>query len=100
PVSTTAEEIPCEDTADAPKTLQLHSAEITGLSPATEYCYKIVAGGAEIVSGLMFRTAPDDPDATVRFLLVGDYGAGSTTAIDVRDALMAYRESADLLLTL
>ena len=98
-VSTTAEEIPFEDTADAPKTLQLHSAEITGLSAATEYCYKIVAGGAEIVSGLTFKTAPDDPDATVHFLVLGDFGAGNTAEMDVREAMMEYRETADFLVT-
>lgn len=99
-LSTSTDEIPYEDAAGATTTMRLHSAEITGLSPATEYCYKIVAGNAELASGLMFRTAPDDPDATVRFLVLGDYGAGNTTQIDVLDALLEYRETADLLVTL
>ena len=98
-VSTSSYELPYEDTSEAPRTLQLHAAEITGLSPATEYCYKVVAGDAEIVSGLKFRTAPDDPDATVRFLVIGDYGAGTTAEIDVRDAMTPYRETADFLVT-
>jgi hypothetical protein len=32
-VSTSADEVPYEDSSEAPKTLQLHAAEITGLSP-------------------------------------------------------------------
>jgi hypothetical protein len=99
-VSTSADEVPYEDASEAPKTLQLHAAEITGLSPATEYCYKVVASGAEIVSGLTFETAPDDPDAIVHFLALGDYGAGTTAEMDVRDAMTPYRETADFLLTL
>jgi hypothetical protein len=98
-VSTSTKEIPYEDTTEAPLTLQLHSAEITGLSPATEYCYKIVAGNAELASGLTFRTAPDDPDATVHFLVVGDYGAGIQPEFDVVDAMTQYRDTADFLLT-
>jgi acid phosphatase type 7 len=98
-VSTSAEELPFEDTDNAPRTFQLHAAEMTGLSPATEYCYRIEAGGVEIVSGLKFRTAPDDPEATVRFLVLGDYGAGNTAEMDVREAMMQYRETADFLVT-
>ena len=98
-VSTSPDEIPYEDTSEAPLTLQLHHAEITGLSPATEYCYRIEVSGADIVSGLTFRTAPDDPDATVRFLVLGDYGSGTTAELDVRDALMPYRDSVDFLVT-
>jgi len=96
-VSTTSQEIQYDDTTDG--TLQLHAGEITGLSPATEYCYKIVAGGAELASGLKFRTATDDPDATVHFLVLGDYGTGIQYEFDIRDAMTPYRETADFLVT-
>jgi acid phosphatase type 7 len=99
-VETASDQVPYLDEGDDPPTLRLHHAAFTGLAPATEYCYRIEASGTVLASGLMFRTAPDDPDATVHFLAVGDFGAGNTAEENVRDAITEYRDRADFLVTL
>jgi hypothetical protein len=99
-VPTVSEEIPYDEVDGEALLFRLHHAEITGLAPATEYCYRVTAGGAELASGLTFRTAPDDPDATIRFLAFGDYGSGTSAQLEVRDAMEPYRESADFLVTM
>ncbi|MBI2058868.1 MAG: metallophosphoesterase family protein [Nitrospirae bacterium] len=80
-------------------TLHLFSASLSDLEPNTEYCYQVRAAGAELAGGLKFHTAPKEMNATVRFLVMGDYGSGSLPQVMVRDQMLDYLDRTDLILT-
>jgi len=77
----------------------LHHVRITGLEPGTEYCYRVEVDGTVMASGLRFRTAPEDPTTPVRFLVIGDMGAGTPEQIEVRDAMLASGRDAQFMIT-
>ena len=55
-------------------------AAISGLSPATGYCYRVTQGGVDLLgTSVSFTTAPS-PGASgaFRFAVVGDWGVGSS----------------------
>lgn len=79
--------------------MDLHHARITGLEPGTEYCYRVELGGEVLASGVRFRTAPEDPATPIRFLVIGDMGAGTPEQLAVRDAMLAAGRDAQLLIT-
>lgn len=72
-------------TAEAPTTLQVngktlyqYQARLTGLTPETRYCYRVLQGGTDILGDYpagTFRTAPTPGDTTpFTFAVVGDWG--------------------------
>jgi acid phosphatase type 7 len=108
--------------------LQLYSARLFGLKPATEYCYSVHSLGGVLASGFKFRTAPaqtylpgetgaDTPttgsaqaapaktapttDAPVKFLVLGDFGDNTDDQREVSAQMekVIAAGGADLLLT-
>lgn len=79
--------------------IRLFHARLTGLEPGTEYCYAVQVDGVTLADGLRFRTAPDSERAPVRFMVIGDFGAGTDEQLMVRDQMLAHSEGVDLLLT-
>ena len=79
--------------------LKLWSATLTDLEPGTEYCYQVSVDGAVLAAGLRFRTAPGRTDAPVKFIVIGDFGAGTQDQLMVRDQMLAHIEGVDLLIT-
>jgi len=67
--------------------LDLHHVRLDGLSPGTPYCYAIAVDGAVVASGLTLRTAPDGERATIRAVVMGDYGNGSDAQAQIRDRI-------------
>lgn len=61
---------------------------VGGLSPATTYCYSIYRGDALVFGPAGFRTAPDDLEAPVDFVVFGDSGSGRAEQWMVRDQLL------------
>ena len=53
-----------------------HRVRLSGLLPATEYRYEVLAGNDLVASGdgLRFRTAPSNGTGTIRAVIVGDSG--------------------------
>lgn len=99
------DERPDEDDPDAPLELgpelhmDLHHARLTGLAPGTEYCYAIESDGVVHAQGLRFWTAPARDDATVRFMVIGDMGAGTAAQELVRDVMLRHAEGVHFILT-
>lgn len=56
-----------------------HKARIEGLSPNTEYCYRIFAHDQLIADGLSFRTAKP-PGELTRIFALGDFGTTTSPA--------------------
>lgn len=82
-------------------TLALFHAPITGLEPGTQYCYEVEVDGVSVASGLSFTTSvPSGFDTTVRFVAIGDFGAGTPEQLEVRDAMLPFIAQSDLFLTL
>ena len=79
----------------------LYGAQLGGLEPATDYCYKVITDGQELAGGLHLRTAPATDDAVVRFAAIGDFGGGTEEQVRVRDQIIAVheRDGIDLILT-
>ncbi|MCB9765055.1 MAG: metallophosphoesterase family protein [Alphaproteobacteria bacterium] len=77
----------------------LWTARIEGLRPGTEYCYGVEVDGVMLASGLRLRTAPESPWAPVRFMVIGDFGAGTEDQMALRDVMLSHAEGVDLLLT-
>src|SRR5690242_5217417 len=70
---------------------QLNRVSLTGLQPGTTYSYKIYTDGEDLMPGvtLSFRTAPTTGATTpFRFMALGDFGAGSTSAKALRDQML------------
>jgi len=89
-----------EEEGDPPGELfRLFHARLEGLEPATEYCYAVEVDGVTLASGLRLRTAPGDPRAPVRFMVIGDFGAGTPEQLAVREQMMAHAEGVDVLFT-
>jgi len=61
-------------TGDRPGTE--HVIELAGLLPDTAYFYQLQHGGRSVGEVHNFWTAPDDPDAAIRFGVFGDFGCG------------------------
>ncbi|TNE86158.1 MAG: metallophosphoesterase family protein [Deltaproteobacteria bacterium] len=81
--------------------LALFHARVAGLEPGTTYCYEVLVNDVSVASGLRFTTSvPGGFDTTVRFLAIGDFGAGTPEQLEVRDAMLPYAADADLFLTL
>lgn len=77
--------------------ISLQVARLSGLRPGTRYCYAVGAGDETLAHGLGFETAPAVTTATVRFLVLGDFGAGRTPQYRVREQLA--KHPAPLLIT-
>ncbi|MBI2889876.1 MAG: metallophosphoesterase family protein [Nitrospirae bacterium] len=89
-----AREIPAGE-----KSMALYSAHLGGLSPDTYYCYRVLNGEREVAAGLRFRTAPADPEATVTFFAIGDFGGGTKDQERIRDRMLERAGDADLVFT-
>ncbi|MEB3327998.1 MAG: metallophosphoesterase [Candidatus Sericytochromatia bacterium] len=63
---------------------------LEGLQPAEVYRYTCWAGGREVATG-QFRTLPVDPEAAIRFAVVGDTGSGSAMQVAVARAMVRWR---------
>jgi hypothetical protein len=56
-----------------------HQATISGLSPSTTYAYDVFVGSTDVnASTDQFRTAPAPGSGSLRFIIYGDSGTGST----------------------
>ncbi len=89
-----------DDTGGPVEEIALHRVDLTGLQPGTEYCYQVEAGGQVLASGIRFWTAPDPAaDATVRFMVIGDMGAGTEEQALVRDVMLRHAEGVHFVLT-
>jgi 3',5'-cyclic AMP phosphodiesterase CpdA len=53
-----------------------HELTVPGLTPATRYEYRLVIDGVASDVGHHFVTAPDDEEAPVRIVVLGDVGCG------------------------
>jgi acid phosphatase type 7 len=78
--------------------MDLLSATIGGLQPATRHCYAVDLNGAEVASGLEFTTAPTD-GSEVTFFAFGDMGQGTTVQADVAERMSERAAGTHLLLT-
>lgn len=78
---------------------KLWRATVTGLEPGTEYCYRVSLDGQVMAEGLRFRTAPARQDASVKFMVIGDFGAGTLDQLMVRDRMLEHMDGVDLLIT-
>lgn len=77
PVATAIAET--ETTAVAVPNAEQRWAHLTGLTPATTYCYEITNGTETLIGRTGFRTAPTaDSTETIRFLALGDSGGGGS----------------------
>ena len=74
--------------ADASPVLE-HALELSGLLADTSYHYRIELGGVPAGGDHTFTTPPSDPDAPVRFVVLGDTGTGTQIAFDVITRLEA-----------
>jgi len=79
--------------------IALFETRIEGLQPGTEYCYAVDIDGTTVASGLTFRTAPDHPDAPVRFLAIGDFGGGTPEQLALAGRMAGRLDRTDLFLT-
>ena len=84
---------------DAEGPMTLFAARADELPAGTEYCYAVVTDDVVMAAGLRFRTAPSREDATVRFMVIGDFGSGTEEQILVRDRMFSHSEGVDLILT-
>lgn len=68
---------PVEIVATTPsgRTIASTTGHLVGLTPGTRQGWVAVVGGSARAAGTL-TTAPTDPNATVRFTVFGDYGAG------------------------
>jgi hypothetical protein len=71
-------------TASGVSTVRIHETHLCGLTPDTEYSYRV--GGQDGASGkevwsptYTFRTLPSDPNAQVEMLIIGDTRDGYST---------------------
>jgi len=76
--------------------MDLWHAEVKGLKPDTEYCYKVTLRSSTVASGLYFRTAPDDPEAKVRFYAIADFGSDDAAAAQLRELVEARKNELDV----
>jgi predicted phosphodiesterase len=60
-----------------------HLILLPGLRPQTTYHYRVLLGGVPAGGDHVFTTPPSDPAQPVRFVVVGDTGTGTQTALDV-----------------
>ncbi|MEB3221477.1 MAG: metallophosphoesterase [Candidatus Sericytochromatia bacterium] len=63
---------------------------LDGLMPGQAYRYTCRSGRQVVASGT-FRTLPVDPDAPLRFAVVGDTGSGAPMQFDVARAMVRWR---------
>lgn len=77
--------------------LRLLAARMPGLEPGGGTCYQIELGGQVLATGLRVRSAPAVTGVTVRFNVLGDFGAGTWAQRRVRAQLE--QVPADLLIT-
>lgn len=87
-----------EQAAHAARAGASHAIRLDGLSPGTEYTYRLEACGAAVGTPRKFRTAPPLHHQAVRFATVGDIGNGSPDVILVGRQIHAARP--DVLVTL
>jgi hypothetical protein len=66
-----------------------HEALLAGLSAGTSYHYDLRVGGADPTPGVVdtFHTAPPDGSGTIRFVLFGDSGNGSSAQRQIADLI-------------
>lgn len=67
-----------------------HVVELTGLSPGTEYRYRLLLDGVPVDGDHAFRTFPADPAAPFRFAVFGDCGSGSSNQRGVAAQVAAW----------
>ncbi|MCB9664403.1 MAG: metallophosphoesterase [Alphaproteobacteria bacterium] len=80
--------------------IQLHQVRLTGLTPDTQYCYRITVDGEDVSGPLALHTAPSkDSTEPIRFLVMGDYGAGIGFATLVYQQIKPYFDDIDFWLT-
>lgn len=79
--------------------MDLHHVRLTGLQPGTEYCYRVESDGSEKAKGFRFWTAPATDDTTVKFLVIGDMGAGTEAQELVRDVMLRHAEGSHFIIT-
>ncbi len=65
-----------------PMSRAAHRVDLTGLSPATTYHYRLLSAGAPVGDDHDFRTPPT-ADAPVRFSVLGDTGTGCDPETEV-----------------
>lgn len=85
PVAQVGSEI---DTSAQPRDGRQYIASLEGLTPATTYCYQLLADGRPATARTGFRTAPE-PGSTgpVTFVAVGDMGTGKSDQHAVFDQI-------------
>jgi hypothetical protein len=69
-------EAPVDATARLPGRARQHVARLSGLAPATTYCYALWHGEERVAGPIPFRTAPAPGGGPVRVLAFGDSGEG------------------------
>lgn len=89
------------DERSAPQgTTRLFRVTLRGLEPKTRYCYRLLSNGTEIAGGFSFKTPPAGDEYPVRFLTMGDYGAGTPAQRMIRDAMWPRMDDTDAFLGL
>lgn len=79
--------------------MDLHHVRLTGLSAGTEYCYRVESDDTVLAQGFRFTTAPASDTATVKFMVIGDMGAGTDAQVLVRDVMLRHAEGSHFILT-
>ena len=74
--------------------IQLVTAVVEGVEPGSEPCWRIRLGDTVAQSGRSVRLAPPTIDAPVDFIVIGDYGGGTTWQTAVRDRMAEYAATA------
>ena len=78
---------------------RLFQARAEGLEAGTEYCYRVSVDGVVLAEGLRFKTAPESTNAPLKFLVIGDFGAGTPQQQVIHDRMLEHIDGAELLIT-
>lgn len=89
-----------DDTAlPQPSHITLHHARLSGLPPGQEICYRVLVDGQVAASGLRFKAAPSSAEEPVSFVVIGDWGSGTSDAEIVRDSMAPWLDGVSLFFT-
>lgn len=65
-----------------------HKVRLTGLVPGARYLYRVETDGVALGRRRAFRALDAADDLSFRFAVVGDFGTGSSTEVEVEDQIV------------
>lgn len=75
---------------DTAREIKLVTAVVEGVEPGSQPCWRLRFNNEVALSGRSVRLAPPTVDAPVDFIVIGDYGGGTTWQTAVRDRMAEY----------